>query len=200
MGSDKAAVVERPDQASPGLGGAVGAAAHPVSTGGPAEPRYDATARGRTVATPAEQRIDASTASTSTDGADSDDKVIEFPDGILGFPGNTRFVLINDSDDAVFQLLQSLEDPEVALIVSVPWLFFPDYAPEISDLERKQIGLEAPEDAIVFCPVTLSTEPDTVFVNLLGPFVVNRKTLEGRQVVLADSDYPVRAMVKLSAA
>ncbi len=188
MGSDNAAVVERPGTVPPGSGRPSEAGSSP-SAAVPGARRYDSATKGRTVVAPAEQTVDA-----------SDDKVIEFPDGILGFPGSTRFVLINDSDDAVFQLLQSLEDPAVALIVSVPWLFFPDYAPEVSDIERKQIGLESPEDAIVFCPVTLSAEPDTVFVNLLGPFIVNRRTLEGRQVVLADSDYPVRAMVKLSSA
>jgi flagellar assembly factor FliW len=125
-------------------------------------------------------------------------RVLMFPDGILGFPGSTRFGLVNDSEDAVFQLLQSLDDEDVALIVTVPWLFFPDYSPEISELERKQLRLESPEDAIVFCPVTLTGDPDTVYVNLLGPFVVNGETLEGRQVVLADSDYPVRAPVTLA--
>ncbi len=188
MGTDSAAVVERPEKASPDAGRPSDAGSSP-SSGTPTAHRYDSATKGRTVVAPAEHSAD-----------EHDEKVIEFPDGILGFPGSTRFVLINDSDDAVFQLLQSLDDPAVALIVSVPWLFFPDYSPEISDLERKQIGLESPEDAIVFCPVTLSAEPDMVFVNLLGPFVVNLRTLEGRQVVLADSDYPVRAMVKLSAA
>jgi flagellar assembly factor FliW len=86
----------------------------------------------------------------------------------------------------------------MALIVTVPWLVFPEYSPEISELERKQLRLESPDDAIVFCPVTLTGDPDTVYVNLLGPFVVNGETLEGRQVVLADSEYPVRAPVTLA--
>jgi len=135
---------------------------------------------------------------TGADASPAGAKVLTFPDGILGFPGSTRFALVNEGDDALFQLLQSLDDESVALIVAVPWLFFPDYSPEISELERKQLKLQSPEDAIVFCPVTLTGDPDVVYLNLLGPFVVHRESLEGRQVVLADSEWPVRAPITLA--
>jgi flagellar assembly factor FliW len=40
-------------------------------------------------------------------------------------------------------------------------------------------------------------DKETVFVNLMGPFVVNPKTRRGCQFVLAGSGYPLRAPVKL---
>jgi flagellar assembly factor FliW len=40
-------------------------------------------------------------------------------------------------------------------------------------------------------------DKDTVFVNLMGPFVVNPNTRRGCQFVLAGSGYPLRAPVKL---
>ncbi|HEX7098627.1 MAG TPA: flagellar assembly protein FliW [Acidimicrobiia bacterium] len=125
---------------------------------------------------------------------------LHFPDGIPGFPHLTEFTLVEVVEDGAFQLLQSLEDEDVAMVVCVPWLFFPDYAPEISEEDQEALGLERPEDAIVFCPVTLEPESRAVHLNLLGPFVVHRESLVGRQVVLADSDYPVRATVDLGAA
>jgi flagellar assembly factor FliW len=158
--------------------------------------RYDAPAQEG----PVPDTVDRSSAAASnaSGGLPAGAKVITFPDGILGFPGSTRFALVNDSEDALFQLLQSLDDESVALIVAVPWLFFPDYSPEISELERKQLKLQSPNDAIVFCPVTLTGDPDVVHLNLLGPFVVHRESLEGRQVVLADSEWPVRASISLA--
>ena len=122
----------------------------------------------------------------------SETKAIEFPDGIPGFPHLRRFALVEIVEDGAFQLLQSLEDEDVAMVVCVPWLFFPDYAPELAEDDREALGLERPEDAVVFCPVTLEPENDS--------FVVHRETLIGRQVVLADSDYPVRATVDLGGA
>jgi flagellar assembly factor FliW len=161
----------------------------------PAAGRYDAPAQ----EAPVPEAVDRSPAAeTTSGGAPAGAKMLTFPDWILGFPGSTRFALVNEGEDALFQLLQSLDDESVALIVAVPWLFFPDYSPEISELERKQLKLGSPDDAIVFCPVTLSGDPDIVYVNLLGPFVVHRDSLEGRQVVLADSEWPVRAPISLA--
>jgi flagellar assembly factor FliW len=127
----------------------------------------------------------------------SEEKILRFDDGIPGFPQSRRFALIDVAPGAAFQFLQSLDDPDVSMVVTVPWLFFPDYAPELSDAERNELQLDQPEDAIIFCPVTLDSQQRTIYLNLLGPFVVNAKTRSGRQVVLADSGYPVRAPVKV---
>lgn len=133
---------------------------------------------------------------TAEDGRDGD-HVLHFEDGIPGFPDSHRFALVDLEDGGAFQLLQSLDEPDVSMIVCVPWLFFPDYTPELSDVEQRELGLERPEDAIVFCPVTLDAEQEAIYVNLLGPFVVHAESHEGRQVVLADADHPVRAEVRL---
>lgn len=50
---------------------------------------------------------------------------------------------------------------------------------------------------MIFCPVTLDSAQRTVYLNLLGPFVVNARTNAGRQIVLTDSGYPVRAPVQI---
>jgi flagellar assembly factor FliW len=127
----------------------------------------------------------------------ADEQALFFGDGIPGFPALRRFALVDLAADGAFQLLQSLDDPDVAMVVSVPWLFFPDYAPELGEADQRQLGIDAPEDAVVFCPVALDPEGETVHVNLLGPFVVNPRTKQGRQVVLSDPSLPLRAPVRL---
>ncbi len=130
----------------------------------------------------------------------NDDKILHFPDGIPGFQQCTRFMLMDMVEDGAFQMLQCVDDPDVALVVCIPWLFFPDYTPEISELDESGLGLESAEDAIVFTPVTLDPEGQQFYVNLLGPFIVNAKSRQGRQIVLVDSNYPVRAPVALMSA
>jgi flagellar assembly factor FliW len=134
-----------------------------------------------------------------TSDAITEERVLTFEDGIPGFEASHRFVLVEVAEGSVFQLLQSLDEPDVALVVTVPWLFFPDYAPELSELERRSLGIERPEDAIVFCAVTLDAEHETIHLNLLAPFVVHAGTRRGRQVILVDSGYPVRAPVRMVA-
>jgi flagellar assembly factor FliW len=127
-------------------------------------------------------------------------QTLHFPDGIPGFPEAERFALTDLSEDGngAFQLLESLDEPDLSMVVTVPWLFFPDYAPEIDDVDRTELGLDKPEDAVVFCAVTMGDERDVVYVNLLGPFVVNGRTRMGRQVVLRDDSQPLRAPLPLA--
>lgn len=132
-------------------------------------------------------------------GAEStlEERALTFPEGIPGFPLHHRFVLISLVEDGAFQQLQSLDDPDMSMIVCVPWVFFPDYAPEISDSDQQDLELETQEDAVVFCPVTIEAETKQVTLNLLGPFIVNGRTRKGRQVVLAESGYTARAPIEL---
>ena len=126
-------------------------------------------------------------------------KVVTFPDAIPGFPDARRFVLRDLDEHGTFQLLESVDTPDLSLVVCVPWMFFPDYAPEIDEEVQRQLALERVEDAIVFCSVTAEPDQDELYLNLLGPFVVNVATQQGRQVVQADVDLPARAPVPLAA-
>jgi flagellar assembly factor FliW len=128
---------------------------------------------------------------------DNSEQVLHFADGIPGFPDHRRFLLVDVVEGGAFQLMQSIDDEQMSMVVGVPWVFFPDYSPELPEADERELGITDPADAVVFCPVTLDPDDDVAYVNLLGPFVVNIKTLQGRQVVLADDTHPVRAEVRL---
>jgi flagellar assembly factor FliW len=127
-----------------------------------------------------------------------DAKVVTFTEPIAGFPQARQFVLSDLDPDGTFQLLQNLEDPELSLVVCLPWMFFPEYAPEIDEEIQTELDLSEPEDAIVFCSVTVEPDDEALYLNLLGPFVVNARTRRGRQVVQTDLSLPVRASVPLA--
>jgi flagellar assembly factor FliW len=123
-----------------------------------------------------------------------DDKVLTFPEGLVGFPGDTRFVMIEIEEGASYRWLQSTDDPTLSFLTVIPWPFFPDYEPEVDDVTTQELGLHQPADAIVLCLVTVRDDsPDPVTANLLGPLVINAVSRVGRQVVLAESSYPTRA-------
>jgi flagellar assembly factor FliW len=126
------------------------------------------------------------------------DNHLVFPEGIPGFPRLTRFALVDAVEDGAFQMLQSLEEPEVGMIVCSPWLFFPDYSFDLPDSDREALELETTEEALVLAPVTLDAEHGRFHLNLMGPLVLNQRTRRGRQLVLADSGHPLRATVELA--
>ena len=136
----------------------------------------------------------------SEETTSAEDLVLTFEDGLLGFTDAQHFVLVDIVEDGAFQLLQCLDVDGLEMVVGQPWLFFPDYAPVIGDEDQGKLGIESPEDALLFCSVTLPEDEDAVpTMNLLGPFVVNRHTRIGRQVVLHDEEqYPVRARLEFA--
>lgn len=122
------------------------------------------------------------------------DQVIEFVEGLLGFPELRRYVLI-DHGKGVFMWLQSLEDPSVAFLVVDPWAFFLDYSPEVPDEDVEALELEEPYNFSLFCLVTVPAEPRKMTVNLKGPVVVNLNNRRAKQVVVSNPEYSIRQPV-----
>ena len=122
-----------------------------------------------------------------------DERVLDFPEGLPGFREARRFVMVEVPENDVFFWLQSLDDPSLAFLCTVPWPFFPDYEPELPETDQEALELTEASDAMVLCLLTVRREEQEVTANLLGPLVVNQRTRTGRQVVLADSTWPLRA-------
>jgi flagellar assembly factor FliW len=123
-----------------------------------------------------------------------DDKVLSFPDGLLGFPVDQRYVMVDIDGGDAYRWLQSVDDPTLAFLAVIPWHFFPDYEPDIDAVTEAELSLSDPGDAIVLCLISVREESEpAVTANLLGPLIINTTTRVGRQVVLADSGYPARA-------
>lgn len=110
------------------------------------------------------------------------ENVIHLPGGLLGFERIKKYVLLSNPDEAPFLWLQMLDDPNLAFLVVSPCVVVADYKPEISEEDTEFLGLQSPQDALVFNIVTI--QPDgPASVNLKGPIVLNRFTLVGKQVV-----------------
>lgn len=111
--------------------------------------------------------------------------------GLLGFEQIKEFVLIADPEEEPFAWLQVKDDASLAFIVINPFLVASDYSPDLPAPDVEFLGLEEPEDAILLNIVTLHG-PGRATVNLKGPVVINRHTMVGKQVVVANaSEYSV---------
>jgi flagellar assembly factor FliW len=115
----------------------------------------------------------------------ADENVIEVPDGLLGFPGSTRYAIISAEDSGVYAWLQATDRPELSFLVMVPAPFFPDYEPDIPEADCAALDLVDPADAQLLCLVTI--QEASVTANLLGPVLLNVANRRARQVVLSDT-------------
>lgn len=120
----------------------------------------------------------------------AEDRVITFPQGILGFPDDKEFCLLQPADDACFFWLQSVDDPALAFVVTDPSLFLPEFAVPIRQEQMEALGLRAIDDAQVF--VIVNKIGESLTGNLQGPLVVNTVERVGEQFVLAEKRWSTR--------
>ena len=59
------------------------------------------------------------------------DKVVHFPRGLIGFESEHEFTLLQMREDLPFLMLQSTKSPNVGLLVTDPYTFYPEYLIEI---------------------------------------------------------------------
>jgi flagellar assembly factor FliW len=122
----------------------------------------------------------------------SEDDIILFPRGILGFEELERYVIIDHVDCQPFRWLQSVDAPELAFVIVNPLVFFPDYRVTVHAKEVADIGVENPHDVEISVIVTIPTQIDRMSANLQGPVLVNNRTRTAKQLVLTNSEYTVQ--------
>ncbi len=120
----------------------------------------------------------------------AEDRIITFDKGLLGFPGRTKFCLLEPGEDACFFWLQSVEQPDLAFVVTDPSFFIRDYTVPIREDQAKALGLEKLEDAQVF--VIVNKIADQLTGNLQGPLVIDTANRIGEQFILADKRWTTR--------
>lgn len=117
-------------------------------------------------------------------------RLIRFEKGVLGFPDQRDFALVQTGENSVFYWLQAVDRPELAFVVVDPRLLVPDYQAPIREEEMTTLGLRDLSSAQVF--VIVNKLDDMLTGNLQGPLVVNVETREGAQLVLSDRRYSTR--------
>ncbi len=116
---------------------------------------------------------------------------LRLPLGLLGFESTKSYWILSNPEDAPFAWLQVPDQVDLAFLVVPAFSVLHDYAPNLSDLDVEFLGLESPEEALIYTIVTLRAD-GTSTVNLKGPIVINRQTMIGKQVVLANSPYVIQ--------
>ena len=74
------------------------------------------------------------------------DRIISFPEGILGFPEYRDYALVQTNEEGHFFWLQSIERPELAFVVCDPLLFVPDYQVPVKDEDLELLEIKSMDD------------------------------------------------------
>jgi len=122
-----------------------------------------------------------------------DDKMLVFPGGIIGFPDLQNFVLIHDEEksDGAIRWMQSVEEPNFAMPVVDPLIFFPTYNPEVEEELLKKIGEFKEDEILVLVTITVPHDLTKMTVNLKAPLVINTTTRKACQVIVENYEVKV---------
>ena len=110
----------------------------------------------------------------------NDNDVINFGEGLIGFPEMRRAVLIPLSEYEPFCWLASLDDEKVRFVVVNPNQIFADYKPdfEIAEAETQTLAI-----------VKVSSDWRKTTVNLRAPIFISPQTRSAAQIILSNNDY-----------
>lgn len=123
----------------------------------------------------------------------AEDKVVHFEDGIPAFEDEHEFLIVPYDEESPYVFLQSLTTPELAFLMTMPFVFFPDYEFEIDDETQKKLGITSQEEMLIYSLLTIpGGKVAEMTANLMAPVIINRTNMQARQLVLDKSRYTTK--------
>jgi len=122
--------------------------------------------------------------------------VVMMPDGLPGFEGCRRFVIIAAPTLEPLMCLQGLDAPQPSFLAVDPRLVVPGYQIDLPAPACHRIESSGDDQLLWLAFVRL--QDNDALVNLRAPVVVNPRRMIGVQVIPADSPYPVDHRLSLT--
>lgn len=117
---------------------------------------------------------------------------ITFENGIPGFLDEKTFVLLPLDEETSFFILQSVQTPRIAFVVTSPFFFFKDYEFDLDESTKERLNIQSEQDVEVLVILTVKELFNNSTANLKAPIILNRKTKLGKQLILNQTDYTTK--------
>lgn len=122
-----------------------------------------------------------------------EDKIVHFEHGIPAFDEEHEFLIIPYDEESPYVFLQSLNTPDLAFLMTMPFVFFPDYEFEIDDETQARLGITKREDMLVYTLLTIpGGRVQDMTANLMAPVLINTQNMQAIQLVLDKSRYTTK--------
>ena len=119
---------------------------------------------------------------------EDESKIVHFAAGLPAFEDEHEFIIIPYDEESPYVFLQSAVTPDLAFLMAIPFIFFPDYEFRLEDDVLESLALERQEDLLLYTLLTIpGKDIREMTANLLAPIVINSRTNEGCQIVLDKS-------------
>ena len=124
-----------------------------------------------------------------------DSKVLSIRDGLLGFPAQKRYVILDRCGDSPFKWFQCVDDPGLSFVIVDPREFRPAYNVHLSSQHLRDISAAEADEVVIAAIVTLASNIRNITMNLQGPLIINLRTMEAKQIALENTEYTTKEPV-----
>jgi len=114
--------------------------------------------------------------------------ILLFPEGLVGFEDLREFVVMPNEKEGPLFWIQSIEDPQVAFILTDPTNFYFDYKVVPDGQERKKLGVKNDSECLIVSVVTVSADRK-VTLNLAAPILYAPASNRALQVILEGTTF-----------
>ena len=114
-------------------------------------------------------------------------KVIQFPDGLPGFPASRDFLMMQKPEERPFAWMRSVADPKLTFAVVDAYAWVKDFMFEVVDSALEEMGSLDPMDYAVYFILSIQKQADrtTLKAKADAPVLVNIRNRQARQVVVS---------------
>lgn len=120
-------------------------------------------------------------------------KIVHFKNGIPAFEEEHEFIILPYDEESPYYFMQSIKSPDLAFLLTIPFLFFPEYSFEIDEDTMTELDITDRDEIFYYTMVTIPNGSIRYMTaNLLAPIVLNSKNMQAKQVVLEKSNYTTK--------
>lgn len=112
---------------------------------------------------------------------------LNLPFGIIGFKEFKKAEIVFSEEELPFLRLREPGEEGLEFLVMEPYGMIPNYTLEIGDEDLRDLNIESQKDVHLLNIVTVhGDQRSRVTVNLIAPIVINKKTLQAKQVIVSN--------------
>ncbi len=116
------------------------------------------------------------------------ENLLHFPAGLIGLPNLRDFIVMPNKKQGPLFWIQSVDDPDMAFVLTDPTNFFLDYTAAPDTTERNTLRIEEEDPCYVLSVVTVPQD-QKITLNLAAPILFAPKSNRAVQVILEQGDY-----------
>jgi flagellar assembly factor FliW len=114
--------------------------------------------------------------------------LLHFPAGLIGLPNLRHFIVMPNKKQGPLFWIQSIDEPDIAFVLTDPTNFFLDYLVAPDTAERQILHIDENDECFVLTVVTVPPDQN-ITLNLAAPILFAPKANRAIQVILEGTTY-----------